>query len=333
MNKLLPQPDPINRLPIAILLIKSNCNCRCSMCDIWLDTKRQELSEPAITELLPQLNQLGTSEIVLSGGEPLMHTEIDKICRTIKSWNFKLTLLSTGLLLKRHAVLVSECVDQIYVSLDGPETIHNTIRNIPDAYGKLMSGIRAVRQLDPEKKIGGRSTVHRQNFRYLSETVKAAEELGLDSISFLAADIQAGNFGRQKNWNENGLALRLEELEELRAALNHLYHEHAEGIENGFIVESKEKLERKLYGYYQAIAGQGDFPPVRCNAPWVSTVIETNGSVRPCFFHRPFAGNATKLPLPEILNSDQSRNWRQQLDVSSDTVCRSCVCSLAFAGN
>jgi len=301
------------------------------MCDIWLDTKRLELPETAITELLPQLVQLGTREIVLSGGEPLMHSDIDKICRAIKSCDCKLTLLSTGLLLKRHAELVSECVDQIYISLDGPETTHNTIRNIPDAYGKLKTGIRAVRQLDPQKKIGGRCTVHRNNFRYISETVKAAKELGMDSISFLAADVQAGNFGRQKDWQENGLALRLEELQELRITLNHLYLECAEEIENGFIVENKEKLERKLYGYYQALANQGDFPSVRCNAPWVSTVIETDGSVRPCFFHKPFAGNVKKISLPDILNSDTARNWRQQLDVNSNPVCQSCVCSLALA--
>ena len=330
MNNFLPQPDPIKQLPIAVLMIKSSCNCRCAMCDIWQDKTHQELSESLISELLPQLSDLKTKEIALSGGEPLMHTGIENICRAVKSFNIKLTLMTTGLLLKRHAALVSECVDQIYVSLDGPETIHNAIRNIPDAFGKLAAGIKAVRHLDQGKKIGGRCTVHRRNFRYLSDTVSAASNLGLDSISFLAADIQAGNFGRQKNWQENGLALKLDELEELRAALNNLYHEHTKEIDNGFIVESKEKLERKLYGYYQAIAGQGDFPPVQCNAPWVSTVIETDGSVRPCFFHRPFSGNINQQQLPDIINTKEARGWRQKLEVSSNPVCRTCVCSLAL---
>ena len=331
MSEYLPQADPIDRLPIAVLMIKSSCNCRCSMCDIWLDTKRQELSEISISTLLPQLKALGTRELVLSGGEPLMHSAIESIGRAVKSGNIKLTLLTTGLLLKRHAAWVSECVDQTYVSLDGPEAIHNEIRNIPDAFRKIAAGIRAVRECDPDKAIGARSTVHRQNFKYLSQTVDATRELGLDSISFLAADVDAGNFGRADDWLDKGLALLPEQLPELRTALDLLCSTHAEYFDSGFIVESRHKLERNLYQYYEALSGQGRAVAPRCNAPWVSTVIETDGRVRPCFFHQPFSGNVTQQPLANIINSDSARTWRRNLDVQTNPVCRSCVCSLALA--
>jgi radical SAM protein with 4Fe4S-binding SPASM domain len=324
----LPQPDHIKQLPIVVLIMKSSCNCRCKMCDIWLDKKHEELDAFTVSKLLPQLVKLKTKEIALSGGEPLMHSGIEAICREIIASDFKLTLITTGLLLKRHAAWISECINQIYVSLDGPETVHNQIRNIPDAYRKLSDGITAVRKYDPKMKIGGRCTVHRYNFGYLSQTVEAAHSLGLDSISFLAADVQAGNFGRKNDWRDNGLALTTDDLPELRAALNHLYHKHADEFTSGFIVENQQKLELKIYDYYQALAGNSEFPPVHCNAPWISTVIETDGRVRPCFFHQRFDGNIKNLQFHEILNSSKAIFWRRQLDVNTNPVCRTCVCSL-----
>ena len=65
-----------------------------------------------------------------------------------------------------------------------------------------------------------------------------------------------------------------------------------------------------------------------CNAPWVSTVIETDGMVRPCFFHRSF-GNIYEQPLESIVNSPEMISFRKNLDVQQDPTCRACVCTLA----
>jgi MoaA/NifB/PqqE/SkfB family radical SAM enzyme len=97
-------------------------------------------------------------------------------------------------------------------------------------------------------------------------------------------------------------------------------------FQSGFIAESPAKL-RRLPAYFAALLGQGDFPQVACTAPWVSAVIETDGTVRPCFFHRGF-GNAFEQPLDAILNSDEAIAFRRGLDVRTDPTCRKCVCSL-----
>jgi MoaA/NifB/PqqE/SkfB family radical SAM enzyme len=65
----------------------------------------------------------------------------------------------------------------------------------------------------------------------------------------------------------------------------------------------------------------------RCNAPWVSAVIEAGGDDRPCFFHRSL-GNTRNRPLHEILNSAEALQFRANLDVASDPICQRCVCSL-----
>ena len=90
--------------------------------------------------------------------------------------------------------------------------------------------------------------------------------------------------------------------------------------------ESPKKI-KLICDYYAAFYGQDVFPFKKCNAPWVSTVIEADGSVRPCFFHE-VIGNIRDSSLPEILNNKEVVNFRKTLDMGVNTTCVKCVCSL-----
>ena len=54
----------------------------------------------------------------------------------------------------------------------------------------------------------------------------------------------------------------------------------------GFVVETPEKL-RRIVDHFRSHLGLRLPVAPRCNAPWVSAVLESDGVVRPCFFHRP----------------------------------------------
>jgi MoaA/NifB/PqqE/SkfB family radical SAM enzyme len=92
------------------------------------------------------------------------------------------------------------------------------------------------------------------------------------------------------------------------------------------VAESPARL-RRLPRYFKALNGEGQYPENTCNAPWVSTVIEADGTVRPCFFHRSL-GNIRDRPLEEILNGDEAIAFRRRLDVRRDPICQKCVCTL-----
>jgi hypothetical protein len=77
--------------------------------------------------------------------------------------------------------------------------------------------------------------------------------------------------------------------------------------------------------YYRALAGDGEFPPVHCNAPWVSAVLEPGDVLRPCFFHPVYAAGSE---LTEGLNGERAVAFRRGLDVGTNETCRRCVCSL-----
>ncbi len=329
----LPRVDPIARLPILILYPHSRCNCRCLMCDIWRETRREELTAADVERWLPGWRALGVERVVLSGGEALLHSHLWDLCALLREAGIGITLLTTGLLLARDAEPLARVCDDVVVSLDGPREVHDRIRDLPRAYDKLAAGVAALRAAGPEITVSGRCTVQRANHRELRATVRAARELGLDRVSFLAADVSSEAFNRPGGWEAEraaGIALAAEDLPGLAAELAALAREHATDFASGFIAESPEKLERRLLHCFAALLGQGDFAPVECNAPWVSAVIETDGTVRPCFFQPPLGNLRQAGSLEAVLNSEAAVAWRHGLDTARDATCRRCVCSLAL---
>jgi Fe-coproporphyrin III synthase len=304
------------------------------MCDIWRSRARDELTADAIARWLGEWRALGVQRVVLSGGEALMHSRLWDLCDLFRQAGIAITLLSTGLLLEHHAQQVVEFCDDVVVSLDGPAPVHDLIRNVPRAFERLARGVAAVQAAGRGAVVlSARCTVQKQNFQQLRGVVRAARQIGLSRISFLAADVSTDAFNRPAGWEDAQVArvaLGADDLPLLQAELTALERDHAADFATGFIAESPLKLRRRLHQYFAALLGQGDFHPNTCNAPWVSTVIEADGTVRPCFFQPPL-GNLHQAPdLLSILNSQEARAWRQGLDPQRDAICRKCVCTLSL---
>ncbi|HEY8734539.1 MAG TPA: SPASM domain-containing protein, partial [Puia sp.] len=250
-------------------------------------------------------------------------------CEILKRQNIKISLLSAGLTIKKHADQLVKWVNDIIISLDGDGKLHDEIRNVPGAFNKLRAGIEALRTIDPDFPITGRSVIHRLNFRLWPGIIQTAKEIGLNSISFLPADVSSTAFNRETLWDENRqreMLLTQNDLDDLKKVIGHILIRFEDDIKNRFISESPEKIQ-KIYYYYSAHCGLNEFPYKKCNAPWVSAVVEADGSVRPCFFHKPY-GNIRSATLESIINSQSAIEFRKNLDMNADKTCLKCVCYL-----
>ena len=320
----------ITALPVILLMPHSACNCRCVMCDIWKGNQDlQQLKEDDLKEIIRSLKKLDTKQVVFSGGEALLHPAFFRFCALLKKEKIKISLLSTGITLKKNAAELVEWVNDIIVSLDGDETTHDSIRNIPGAYHKLAEGIAAITAIKPGYKITGRTVIHRQNFHIWPQIIECAKTIGLKQISFLAADISSHAFNRQIAWDEQRQQQILpgkNELPLFKTILGKILNIYHNELGGGFISESPEKLEN-IYGHYAAFYGLNNFPFKKCNAPWVSAVLEADGTVRPCFFHEPY-GNIKNNVFDKVINNENAINFRKQLNVATNDTCLKCVCAL-----
>ncbi|MFA6085048.1 radical SAM/SPASM domain-containing protein [Mucilaginibacter sp.] len=323
------QTSRIYALPIVILMPHSACNCRCVMCDIWKDNKNlKQLTEHDITGLLTALKKFDTKQVVMSGGEALLNANFFQLCRILKKQHIKITLLSTGLSLERNALQILEHVDDLIVSLDGDQPLHDAIRDIPGAFNKLKNGVEYIRSINPDYRITARTVIHRLNFRNWQAIIEAARGMGINQVSFLPADVSSHAFNRQTAWSEpkqHEILPSENELAELQEGINRIIANKAD-FTNHFIAESQGKIQ-DIYHYYAAFYGRNDFPFKKCNAPWVSAVIEADGSVRPCFFHEAI-GNIRDNEFADILNSEKAITFRKELNMGTNATCVKCVCSL-----
>ena len=312
-------------LPLLIFYPTGRCNSRCVSCDWWKQSGADDLTLGEIEEVARALPALGTRLVVFSGGEPLLRPEVFEAARLFRHQGMSLHLLTSGVLLERCAERVAEQFERVIVSLDATSaSLYEQIRGV-DALRVVGRGIIRLRRLAPHLPLSGRATLHRANFRELPRLIEYARTLGLDRISFLPADISSLGFGRAAVPAAATLALDADEIDEFEAIIERTITVYAADFASGFVAEPAEKL-RRLPRYYAALSGAEPFPRVSCNAPWVSVVLEADGSVRPCFFHGSI-GNVRQTPIASIISHDL-RAFRESFDVGANPTCVRCVCSL-----
>jgi len=315
-------------LPILLYAPTSRCNSRCVSCDFWRTDGASDLTRDEVAALCRDLPALRTKLVVFTGGEPLVRDDVFELADLFRAQGGVLHLLTSGLALERHAEAVAERFAAVTVSLDGhTRDLYRRVRGV-DGLEAVERGVRRLKQLRPGVPIRARSTLHQRNFRALPDLIDKAASMSLDQISFLTADVSSDSFGRGALGmapNPHGLVLDPAEVDEFERVIEKALVSHADAFRQGRVAERGDRL-RKLGRYYRAHQDRGRFPEVRCNAPWASAVVESDGTLRPCFFQPP-VGNLREKSLRGLLDDEMVR-FRRGLNVACDTTCQRCVCSL-----
>ncbi|MGD0158829.1 MAG: radical SAM protein [Candidatus Bathyarchaeia archaeon] len=173
-----PNPD------YAEVRVTEGCNSRCVTCRAWKNSREGELSTQEMISAFEQLRRIGVESIRISGGEPLIRSDIIELIKECKRLKFRQIYLATnGLLLHQKAEdLVEAGVTHFGVSLDGIEETNDMIRGVPGSYERVSEGIRAVK--GSMKKVGVSfpvtvfTTLLRQNIREVPRLLKLCEDIG-----------------------------------------------------------------------------------------------------------------------------------------------------------
>ncbi|MEX2117095.1 MAG: radical SAM protein [Bacteroidota bacterium] len=315
-------------LPIVILYVTAGCNLRCMTCS-YRDPLPSEMTVDEYKELFKHLQQMGLRRVVYSGGEPLMRKDFLEICRIAERTGVRQTLLTNGLLLEKRAKEILPFFEEVIISLDGPDAMtHNSIRGL-ECFDQIVRGIEAMVGNTNKPSLSVRFVVQRRNFRKLDEMVVFAKGLGIDRLSFLAADVQSDAFHRDRVGPvapSVDILLDPEECAVFRESVKDLLQKRKSEFLTHFIAETPGKMIH-LVEYFEAHQGISPFPRNECNAPSVSLVISSTGDVLPCYF-LPSFGNVRSRPLPDLLNTPEIRETRTDVRAYRLKECHQCVCTL-----
>jgi MoaA/NifB/PqqE/SkfB family radical SAM enzyme len=169
-----------NRLQprVALYYVTGQCNLNCAYCEVFGARRNADNAHPLPLEQVMRILRVirtGVDALILTGGEPLTHPDIDQVVLQAKrALKFReVTLISNGLLLPQHEFMLP-AVDRLIVSLDStdPQLWSQTIGVSPALAESILDNISRYAGL--QREFGYRMIV---NAVLTPETLAGADTL------------------------------------------------------------------------------------------------------------------------------------------------------------
>ena len=136
--------------PVAAHLIPiRRCNLSCTYCNEY-DDHSAPVPTADVLRRIDRLADLGTGVVTLSGGEPLLHPDLDAIIRHIRQRGAIATLITNGYLLTRDRIerLNRAGLDHLQISIDNvlPDDVSKKSLKVLDQKLHWLARARRVRR-------------------------------------------------------------------------------------------------------------------------------------------------------------------------------------------
>jgi len=179
-----PRRDPPG--PVVIWNLTRRCNLTCKHCyalAVDKDFPGELMAEEAF-QVLEDLKAFHVPAVILSGGEPLLRTDIHDIALKAKSLGMYTALSTNGTLIGPDDMAGIEDIgyDYIGVSIDGTQATHDAFRRLDGAYDASMAAVRMC--VDRGLKVGLRFTMTQDNAHELVDMLDLMDAEGVERFYF-----------------------------------------------------------------------------------------------------------------------------------------------------
>lgn len=126
--------------------LTERCNLRCFYCmpeeGVQLSEKSNVLTHEEVIFLAKEFVALGVNKIRLTGGEPLVKKNVEKIIRELSELPIQLSITTNGILLDKYLPLLKECnVRNLNISLDTLDREQFNHMTRRDYFDRVLSNI------------------------------------------------------------------------------------------------------------------------------------------------------------------------------------------------
>jgi radical SAM family uncharacterized protein len=257
-----------------------NCNLRCKMCPFWKRSSKDSSIEQE-KAILKRIYDSGVCGIAFEGGEPLLRADLAGILAFSRSLPLHTSIVTNGTLLESRIDDIAPFIDGVvYVSLDGLEKTHDTIRGVSGCFRRAVRGITASMEKVP---VTINTTIMAENIHEIEDIVKLAKEFGV-RISMAVS---------HEYCNAKASLPTANEIRELARKL----------------VEMKKKGYPLVNSpsYFKVIAKEKSWA---CK-PWASVNVDPEGHlVLPCYVRNEYASSVSVFET-SIKNAISGFNWKE----------------------
>lgn len=298
----------------VILSVTNRCNLNCAMCDIPLN-KEKEVSTEALFRALDDLKILKPYSVVISGGEPLMRSDIFKLIYKVHENGFRTCLTTNGLLVDREAALKLKKagLDIANVSIEGDLETHEAIRG-RGSYQKALDALKCLWEVQIETTVA--MCVSVKNYKFMPDMLELARKAGATTVKYQAFSTL---FVADKT-GEGFLITDKEQAKELKKIVKEVIEK---AKQYGLNINPESYLNR--LPFFLSPEALNDDVKYGCRSLYDVASINAKGDLVPCFMLQDMAiGNLENEPLKRLWNGEKHKQVRLSIESKG---CRGCLLS------
>jgi MoaA/NifB/PqqE/SkfB family radical SAM enzyme len=308
------QGRPLTAGPyMAELDITYQCNCRCRMCQRWKDRRTNELSLDEYQQLAVTLHEMGTHQISIAGGEPLLREDVFSIIKSFSGLGMSVNLCTNGILLEKYEdEICGSGLTCITVSLDGASAkTHDEMRAMPGSFEQIEEGIqRLLRHGQSSRPIlRVRMTISNSNSREIRAFYEKWHHV-VDDV--LLQPVHHCNDAFYTGMDESELYLDPEVIAEQ-------------------IADTPLAKSGYMSSLIESLKFRNSFPHHQCYAGVMMARIDPWGNVYPCLEQHSRVGSIREKNFRTIWNSEVLNHERKRL--AKHRTCRCWYNNTALIGH
>ena len=166
--------------PVVVWNVCRHCNMTCPHCYVAAGARpsRADLSTADALRVIDDLASSGVRTVIVSGGEPLLRSDVFALLARMKAVGIGAQLSTNGVLVdpKTAHQLRELGVQYVGVSLDGQRSFNDAYRGLEGGFDAALEGLRNARAAG--MRTGVRMTLTRRNFSAVEEVAEVAHDVG-----------------------------------------------------------------------------------------------------------------------------------------------------------
>jgi heme b synthase len=174
-----------NELRLVFWELTARCNLTCKHCRAEAQDHfvQGELSTEEVMQVATDIRECGDPIMILTGGEPLVRTDIYDIAKYCSGIFTRVAMATNGTLIDdKVAKKIADCgIQRVSVSLDGATAAtHDAFRGLPGSFDATLRGFDALRRAGVSVQVN--VTASRYNLAEIEDILNLALARGADAF-------------------------------------------------------------------------------------------------------------------------------------------------------
>lgn len=181
------------RIPAnATIAVNRACQCECEHCSavFYNHSSKPDLNSSELKQALQESVELGITNLILLGGEPLLRKDLEEQIRGVDKNKSVVTMFTNGEFLTETKCkqLTEAGLMGVFISLDSTDAkLHDQLRKRPGLFQKALEGIKNLQKVNILTALSSYLTPQRLREGILEGMMELGRELGVTEVTFFDA--------------------------------------------------------------------------------------------------------------------------------------------------